>query len=384
MSTAIATTEIPQQPGMRAMVLRETLEYENEQRAILNEYVKHHMVSGTDYGIIPGTKNNTLLKPGAEKLTELFRCTPNFVQTNKIEDWDRPLFHYEFRCEIVSRDAGTLLAVGVGSCNSREKKYRWRDEGRKCPNCGKETIIKGKEEFGGGWLCYFKKGGCGAKFNDGAQAIEGQVVGRVENPDVFDCINSILKIAKKRALVDAAIALARCSDIFTQDIEDFHHDDHGTPPARPLQQQPPRQTQAVARPDKVEFDALMKRKGWNWGGALRSIDRTNGTAYLERKSGFDAVDAAHLNSFAEWLKQRPDAAAPASSQPATAPPQPAADTPDSVFTLLEGWSFKTDSNTTESLMDLFRELKIDAPSIDDLTGPQLSQVANALRAKLSE
>jgi predicted RNA-binding Zn-ribbon protein involved in translation (DUF1610 family) len=34
-----------------------------------------------------------------------------------------------------------------------------------CPNCGKDTIIKGKEEYGGGWLCYKAKGGCGWKFD---------------------------------------------------------------------------------------------------------------------------------------------------------------------------------------------------------------------------
>jgi hypothetical protein len=33
-----------------------------------------------------------------------------------------------------------------------------------CPNCGKDAIIKGREEYGGGWLCYKKNGGCGAKF----------------------------------------------------------------------------------------------------------------------------------------------------------------------------------------------------------------------------
>jgi hypothetical protein len=33
-----------------------------------------------------------------------------------------------------------------------------------CPKCGKDAIIKGKEEYGGGYLCFKKKGGCGAKF----------------------------------------------------------------------------------------------------------------------------------------------------------------------------------------------------------------------------
>jgi hypothetical protein len=34
-----------------------------------------------------------------------------------------------------------------------------------CPSCGVVgAIIKGKPEYGGGWLCFGKKGGCGAKF----------------------------------------------------------------------------------------------------------------------------------------------------------------------------------------------------------------------------
>jgi hypothetical protein len=35
-----------------------------------------------------------------------------------------------------------------------------------CPTCGKPSMIKGKAEYGGGWLCFKKKGGCGAKFTD--------------------------------------------------------------------------------------------------------------------------------------------------------------------------------------------------------------------------
>jgi hypothetical protein len=32
-----------------------------------------------------------------------------------------------------------------------------------CPVCGKDAIIQGKPEYGGGWLCYKAKGGCGWK-----------------------------------------------------------------------------------------------------------------------------------------------------------------------------------------------------------------------------
>lgn len=38
---------------------------------------------------------------------------------------------------------------------------------RSCPQCGKsKAVIKGKAEYGGGWLCFKKKGGCGATWQD--------------------------------------------------------------------------------------------------------------------------------------------------------------------------------------------------------------------------
>lgn len=43
-----------------------------------------------------------------------------------------------------------------------------------CPDCGQVgTIIKGRAEFGGGFVCYKVKGGCGAKFRDDDIRITG-------------------------------------------------------------------------------------------------------------------------------------------------------------------------------------------------------------------
>ncbi len=36
-----------------------------------------------------------------------------------------------------------------------------------CPVCGKDAIIKSKAEWGGGWVCFKKKGGCGTKWPEG-------------------------------------------------------------------------------------------------------------------------------------------------------------------------------------------------------------------------
>ena len=212
--------ELAKASGGRAIITAEALTHETEQRKLLGEYVAKHMAEGTDYGIIPGTKNNTLLKPGAEKLCQLFRCIPEYVMEEKTENWETGLFHYRFTCRVTMQADGRVVAEGVGSCSTFESRYRYRTSSRVCPACGKEAIIKGKAEYGGGWLCFKKKDGCGAKFVDGDQSIEGQATGRVVNPDLHDCVNTVLKIAKKRALVDAAIALARCSDIFMQDMED--------------------------------------------------------------------------------------------------------------------------------------------------------------------
>lgn len=222
----------------RAALMRAQMTAEIEIRSLLKEYIAQAMVENVDYGVIPGTKKPTLLKPGAEKLVDLFRVEPSFDVTARVEDWDRGLFHYEIKCELRERESKTLLAVGLGSANSKEGRYRWRNGERVCPACGKPTIIKGKAEYGGGFICFAKKGGCGTKFDDRAPEIVDQPTGKVENDDIYTLVNTILKMAKKRALVDGAIALARCSDIFTQDVEDLA--DH-------LPEEPkPRKTAAAA------------------------------------------------------------------------------------------------------------------------------------------
>jgi len=48
-----------------------------------------------------------------------------------------------------------------------------------------------------------------------------QAAGRVENTDLADTYNTVLKMAKKRALVDATLTATAASDIFTQDLEDY-------------------------------------------------------------------------------------------------------------------------------------------------------------------
>jgi hypothetical protein len=178
------------------------------------------MKDGEHYGTsFPGDTKKNLLKPGADKLCFMFRLRPEFHQEIK----NLPESHIEVltRCEIYHIDSGTKIAEGVGLATTMESKYRWRNASRKCPECGKETIIKGKEEYGGGWICFAKKGGCGAKFRDDDPKITDQLLGKVENPDIADTYNTVIKMSKKRAYVDATITACAASDIFSQDAEDF-------------------------------------------------------------------------------------------------------------------------------------------------------------------
>jgi hypothetical protein len=214
-----ALAEIKTTTG-KAMV--QAMAEQSETIAILKKYIQQNMVPDEDYGLIPGTKNETLLLPGAEKIAALFRCIPSFTCTHRQENFETGLFSYEWACTFSSIDDGKPVSNGIGSANSYESKWRWRTAARKCPACGKDTIIKQKEEKGGNWLCLGNdKGGCWAKFSKDDPKITGQVTGKVQNENLSDLVNTVLKISKKRALVDCAAAICRRFGFnFAVDMED--------------------------------------------------------------------------------------------------------------------------------------------------------------------
>jgi ssDNA-binding Zn-finger/Zn-ribbon topoisomerase 1 len=204
------------------------------------------MQEGEHYGLIPGCGNRkTLLQPGAQKLTMTFRLAPEY----QIQETNFQNGHKEYRviCTLKSIASGSFVGQGVGCCSTLESKYRWKGGARKCPECGKETIIKGKAEYGGGWLCFAKKGGCGAKWTDGAKEIESQNVEKVEHDSPADFYNTVLKMAKKRAFVDATITATAASDIFTQDVGDAEGDEGQSEPSKTSSEAP-----EPARPQRAD------------------------------------------------------------------------------------------------------------------------------------
>jgi hypothetical protein len=245
---------------------------------LMAQFTKEVMVQGHDYGIIPGTDKPTLLKPGAEKLNSFFGLAPTFEPIQTIidvtgKDHDgEPFLYFQYRC--TAYVGGNRIAEGIGSCNSWEKKYRYRNADRVCPTCGKPTIFKSKNkpEF----YCWQKKGGCGATFPLTDKRITDQETGQIKNPDVCELLNTIDKMAQKRALVAATLIATNASDHYTQDLEDFFGNDTGEPPIEatarnaapaqpPAPATPPAQAPASAPMTLAEAEAVTNSEGKTYG-----------------------------------------------------------------------------------------------------------------------
>lgn len=201
-----------------------TLVEMRERVEALDSFYRGLMQEGTDYGKIPGTDKPTLYQPGAQLACTYFGFAPTFeVLPSSVEDWERGFFALSVRCRL-SRGDGSAVAEGIGACNSKEDKYRWRNQDPQCPLCGAFTIRRGAAARGGGYYCAQKGGGCGENFrreSDEAREITRQPAGRIENPEPWSLHNTILKMAEKRALVAATLNATGASRIFTQDVEDL-------------------------------------------------------------------------------------------------------------------------------------------------------------------
>lgn len=209
--------------------------------------------AGVDYGRVPGTEKNTLLKPGAEKLANGFGYCPEFEEMNVVRQWtgSEPFFAYEYRCNLRSIETGKIVATAIGSCNSFESKYRWRwvqahdvDPNTDMAKCKSRTDLVREPVFAiekaetagkyGKPLTYWQRftdaiaNGTATKVKiprANGNAMDGWEIKttlyRVPNEDVFSQVNTISKMAQKRALIAAVLIGCNASEFFTQDLEDL-------------------------------------------------------------------------------------------------------------------------------------------------------------------
>jgi hypothetical protein len=250
------------------------------------------------YGTIPGTNKPTLYKAGAEKLGLLFRFAPEF-EIERNDNYKNAHREFIIVCTLRHIPTQTIVGQGTGSCSTMEGKYRFRNSDRVCPECGLSgTIIKGKEEYGGGWLCFAKKGGCGAKWEDGSSVIESQQPGKEEHDNPADYYNTCLKMAKKRAHVDAMLTATAASDIFTQDLEDMKevipNITNQKKPAKPPTQTP------KATTDEDIIDIVMGLEQYKEtkdikAGLMKKIDEYLDTEKRDIKAGMALLETCkHL------------------------------------------------------------------------------------------
>jgi hypothetical protein len=180
-----------------------------------------------DYGKVAGIGKPTLMQAGAQKLDNLFGLVPRFEIIEREEDWSgekhggEPFFRYLVRCQLLRSEF--VMGEAIGECNSWESKYRYRTAERKCPKCNVGAIIQTKHKSGPNegkaknfWCAPFK-GGCGQGFALDSADITGQETGRKPNPEIFDQVNTLLKMAQKRAHVGATINATSASEFFTQE-----------------------------------------------------------------------------------------------------------------------------------------------------------------------
>ncbi len=205
--------------------------------------VEKTLVSGQDYGVIPGTNKPTLLKPGAEKIQMLMGVASEFEVIDSNEDYKNGYFDYTVKCRLAHN--GQQLTEGLGSANTKESKYVSRD----------------------GWSMK----------------------------------NTVLKMAKKRAQVDATLTIASLSNVFTQDVEDMQSFNNRE------------QTETMNSGDAVDRKITFgKHKGQTYGEVLKS-DRSYLT-WLQQ----NGRNEADRKAAAIVLQQGEQRQKPASEQPHSA------------------------------------------------------------------
>lgn len=159
---------------------------------LMQDVMQEVMQEGVHYGKVPGTNSKSLWKAGAEKLMATFRLAGDPEVESLGSEGE---VHYRVKVKLCTA-SGAFVGAGIGECSSQEDKYAWRaavspKEFEATPE--NRRRIKYKRD--------------------------GEVKQVRTNP--ADVANTILKMAKKRAQVDAVITCTAASDIFTQDIEDL-------------------------------------------------------------------------------------------------------------------------------------------------------------------
>lgn len=172
--------------------------------AIIQSIMRDVMKKGTHYDTIKGCGDKpVLLKSGAEKILQTFMFATEF----EVEDLSTEINkHYRVITKLMHQGTGVYMGSGIGECMSLESKYAWRSA--VCDEEYDETSESLRR-------VHYKKGWNGKPVEKIKQVRQ----------DIYSMSNTILKMAKKRSLIDAVMNVTACSDIFDQDVDESHIND---------------------------------------------------------------------------------------------------------------------------------------------------------------
>jgi hypothetical protein len=170
----------------------------------LEEMKRSALRNNVDYMLIPGTPQPSLLKPGAERLLQCFGLGHRITCVKAHEDWEGRFFYYQYKATIVKSypTHEIIVAECEGSANSKEGRYhdRWVTE-KKAREAGVDLTTCPSRLKEGRYGSYFEY--------------------KVENPNPYSLVNTLQKMAQKRALVGATLQATGSSGLFTQDLDDI-------------------------------------------------------------------------------------------------------------------------------------------------------------------
>ena len=163
---------------------------------MLEKMVRLILREGQDYGIIPGSqrKRPSLWDGGAASIRAGFKSYTIPHVLERVDDGEH--IRYIMRADVVRTRTGQVWASGVGSASSREIQYAYR-------------WVENPEEYG-----HVRA--------DLPKRERGKMITyRIPNPEIEDLENTLLKMAAKRAEVDATLQLPGVARVFTQDLREI-------------------------------------------------------------------------------------------------------------------------------------------------------------------
>lgn len=246
----------------------------------IQEVMKEVMKADTHYGVIPGTKKPTLYKAGAEKILATFRLAAE-PEVDDLSTADE--YRYRVRVRLIS-PSGIALGSGVGEAGTNEEKYKWRRA-----ICNEEYDATEEDRRR-------------VKYSKWQGKVQTTKQVRTEPADLA---NTVLKMAKKRALIDATLTATAASDCFTQDIEDLPegYDTEGRPePERGPE--PPQATQAGGHPQEAPAGAAKDGQKRVIRAKLEAKGIDEATFAKGFGAAIDALALAQVNQALDWIAEQ--------------------------------------------------------------------------------